>query len=102
MTSDITIVPILSVIRFIFYLYFVFAPCFAAIGAIKREMNSAKWTWFAIGYQCGFAYVIAFMITQFGNFFTGKGNIIGFAAAVIALVYMIYMLFIKSIVMQTN
>lgn len=72
------------------------APCFAAIGAIKREMNSPKWTWFAIAYQCGFAYVVAFMITQFGNFFTGKGNIIGFLAAVIALVYMIYMLFIKK------
>ena len=43
------------------------APCFAAIGAIKREMNNAKWTWFAIGYQCGFAYLIALMINQFGN-----------------------------------
>ena len=42
------------------------APCFAAIGAIKREMNNAKWTWFAIGYQCGFAYVLALMINQFG------------------------------------
>ena len=53
------------------------APCFAAIGAIKREMNSAKWTAFAILYQCGFAYVIAFMITQFGWLFTGNVNVIG-------------------------
>ncbi|SFB67658.1 ferrous iron transport protein B [Ruminococcus albus] len=68
------------------------APCFAAIGAIKREMNNAKWTWFAIGYQCGFAYAIALMINQFGGLFTGSANIIGviFAAAVLA--GMIYML----------
>ena len=69
------------------------APCFAAIGAIKREMNNAKWTWFAIGYQCGFAYVIALMINQFGNAFTGNANIIGLAAALAALVYMLYLLF---------
>ncbi|MBR5065592.1 MAG: ferrous iron transport protein B, partial [Oscillospiraceae bacterium] len=52
------------------------APCFAAIGAIKREMNNAKWTWFAVLYQCGFAYAIALMITQFGNAFTGNVNVI--------------------------
>ena len=69
------------------------APCFAAIGAIKREMNSAKWTWFAIGYQCGFAYVIALMINQFGNAFTGNANIIGLVVALAALVYMLYLLF---------
>ena len=69
------------------------APCFAAIGAIKREMNNAKWTWFAIGYQCGFAYVIALMINQFGNAFTGNANIIGLAAALAAFVYMLYLLF---------
>ena len=69
------------------------APCFAAIGAIKREMNSAKWTWFAIGYQCGFAYVIALMINQFGNAFTGNANIIGLVAALAALIYMLYLLF---------
>ena len=69
------------------------APCFAAIGAIKREMNNAKWTWFTIGYQCGFAYVIALMINQFGNAFTGNANIIGLAAALAALVYMLYLLF---------
>ena len=69
------------------------APCFAAIGAIKREMNNAKWTWFAIGYQCGFAYLIALMINQFGNAFTGSLNVIGLIAAIVVLVGMIYMLF---------
>ena len=69
------------------------APCFAAIGAIKREMNNAKWTWFAIGYQCGFAYVIALMINQFGNAFTGSLNVIGLIAAIVVLAGMIYMLF---------
>ena len=68
------------------------APCFAAIGAIKREMNSAKWTWFAIGYQCVFAYVIALMINQFGNLFTGNANILGVIVAVILLAGIIYML----------
>ena len=69
------------------------APCFAAIGAIKREMNNAKWTWFAIGYQCGFAYVIALMINQFGNAFTGKLNVLGLIVALALLAGMIYMLF---------
>ena len=72
------------------------APCFAAIGAIKREMNSAKWTWFAIGYQCGFAYVIALMVNQFGNLFTGNihgvGGVIGLIAAVALLALIVYML----------
>ncbi len=68
------------------------APCFAAIGAIKREMNSAKWTWFAIGYQCGFAYVIALMINQFGGLFTGNANVLGVIVAAALLVGMIYML----------
>ncbi len=68
------------------------APCFAAIGAIKREMNNKKWTWFAIGYQCGFAYVIAFMINQFGSLFMGCGNVFGVIVALALLVYMIYML----------
>ena len=72
------------------------APCFAAIGAIKREMNNAKWTWFAIGYQCGFAYVIAFMITQFGWLFTGQVNIVGLLFAIAALLVIIYMLFFKK------
>ena len=69
------------------------APCFAAIGAIKREMNNAGWTWFAIGYQCGFAYVIALMINQFGNLFTGNADLLGVVAAAAFLVGMVYMLF---------
>ena len=69
------------------------APCFAAIGAIKREMNNRKWTWFAIGYQCGFAYLIALMINQFGGWFLGAGNIIGTIVAVIVLAGLLYMLF---------
>ena len=68
------------------------APCFAAIGAIKREMNNRKWTWFAIGYQCGFAYLIGLMINQFGGLFTGNLNVIGLIFAVAALALMIYML----------
>ena len=68
------------------------APCFAAIGAIKREMNNRKWTWFAIGYQCGFAYVIALMINQFGGLFTGSANILGVIVAAALLAGMIYML----------
>ena len=80
------------------------APCFAAIGAIKREMNNPRWTWFAIGYECGFAYVIALMINQFGNLFTGNlssgagtvVNVISLVAAVALLGLMIYMLFFKK------
>ena len=72
------------------------APCFAAIGAIKREMNNRKWTWFAILYQCGFAYVIALMINQFGGAFTGDLNIVGLIFAVAALGCIIYMLFFKK------
>ena len=72
------------------------APCFAAIGAIKREMNSAKWTWFSIGYQCVFAYAISLMIYQFGSVFTGGLNVIGLIAAVAVLAVMVYMLFIKK------
>ena len=68
------------------------APCFAAIGAIKREMNNAKWTWFAIGYQCGFAYVIGLMINQFGSLFAGSANVLGVIVAVILLAGLIYML----------
>lgn len=69
------------------------APCFAAIGAIKREMNNAKWTWFAIGYQCIFAYAIALMVNQFGNAFTGGMNIIGLIFAIAVLAAILYMLF---------
>ena len=72
------------------------APCFAAIGAIKREMNNAKWTWFAIGYQCVFAYAIALMINQFGGLFTGNVNVIGLIFALLVLAFIIYMLFFKK------
>ncbi len=72
------------------------APCFAAIGAIKREMNNAGWTWFAIAYQCGFAYAVALMIYQFGRLFTGNVNVIGLIAALAVLSGMIYMLFFKK------
>ena len=69
------------------------APCFAAIGAIKREMNSAKWTWFAIGYQCLFAYAVSLMIYQIGSVFAGGMNFIGLIAALAVLAAMLYMLF---------
>ena len=72
------------------------APCFAAIGAIKREMNNPKWTLFAILYQCGFAYVIAFLVTQIGNAFVGSINILGIIISVTILACMIYMLFFKK------
>ena len=68
------------------------APCFAAIGAIKREMNNAKWTWFAIGYQCGFAYLCTLMVNQFGKAFTGDLSVLGLVAAIAALAFIIYML----------
>ncbi len=69
------------------------APCFAAIGAIKREMNNGKWTWFAIGYQCGLAYAVALMVNQIGSAFTGNLNVIGLLAAIVILAGMVYMLF---------
>ncbi len=72
------------------------APCFAAIGAIRREMNNAGWTWFAIAYQCGFAYAVSLMINQFGRLFTGSVNFIGLIAALIVLGGMIYMLFFRK------
>ena len=78
------------------------APCFAAIGAIRREMNNAKWTWFAILYQCGFAYVIALMVTNFGRIFTGGINVIGLIAAIACLGVMIYMLFFKKYAEATS
>ena len=72
------------------------APCFAAIGAIRREMNNAGWTWFAIGWQCGFAYAVSLMIYQFGGLFTGHVNVIGLIAAAAVLCVMVYMLFFKK------
>lgn len=69
------------------------APCFAAIGAIKREMNNAKWTWFAIGYQCVFAYAVSLVVYQFGSLFTGSGNAAGVIVAAAIVVFLLYMLF---------
>jgi len=84
------------------YSYLIFnllcAPCFAAIGAIRREMNNAKWTWFAIGYQCGFAYLISLIVFQLGCLFTGDiaSHIVFIIIAVIALAGLCYMLFRKN------
>ena len=72
------------------------APCVAAMGAIRREMNSPKWTLFAIGYQCIFAYAVALTIFQIGSVFTGNMNIIGLIFAIAILVFMCYMLFRPS------
>ena len=68
------------------------APCFAAMGAIKREMNSRKWTWFAIGYECGFAYLVALAIYQIGSMFAGYGNVFGFIVGLIVVAFGVYML----------
>lgn len=72
------------------------APCFAAMGAIKREMNNAKWTWFAIGYMCGFAYLISLIVYQLGSLFTGGGFTIGTVFGIAALLALIYMLVRKN------
>ena len=72
------------------------APCFAAMGAIKREMNSAKWTFAAIAYMTAFAYAVSLMVYQFGMFFTGAGFTIGTAAAIVVLIGMIYLVFRKN------
>lgn len=69
------------------------APCFAAMGAIKREMNSAKWTFFAIGYQCVFAYAVSLVIYQLGMLFTGQGNVIGSLAAFAIVALILFLLF---------
>lgn len=68
------------------------APCFAAIGAIRREMNSAEWTWFAIGYQCVFAYIVSLCVYQLGSLFTGGGFGIGTAAAIVIVIAFLYLL----------
>ena len=72
------------------------APCFAAMGAIKREMNSAKWTMGAIGYMCGFAYAISMIVYQLGLLFTGAGFSVGTVAAIAVLVFLIYMVVRKN------
>ena len=68
------------------------APCFAAIGAIRREMNNAKWTWFAVGYQCVFAYAVSLVIYQLGLLFTGDVNVLGLIAALAVIAFAVYML----------
>lgn len=68
------------------------APCFAAIGAIRREMNNGKWTWFAIGYQCGLAYLVSLVVYQFGMAFTGHAHPVGIIFAIAAAAWMVYML----------
>ena len=72
------------------------APCFAAMGAIKREMNNAKWTAFAIGYMCVFAYAVSLIVYQLGTLLTGGGFGIGTVAAIIALAALLYLLFRKN------
>lgn len=72
------------------------APCFAAIGAIKREMNDAKWTWYAIGYLCIFAYSVSIIVYQLGMFFGGNGFNLGTAAAILVLAFMLYMIFRRN------
>ena len=69
------------------------APCFAAIGAIKREMNNRKWTWFAIAYQCGFAYVIALAVYQIGRLFVGDVNILGLIVGIAIVAGICFQLF---------
>ncbi len=69
------------------------APCFAAMGAIKREMNNAKWTWFAIGYMCVFAYAVALMVYQLGGLFVGNVSALGLIVAVALLAVLCWQLF---------
>ena len=69
------------------------APCFAAIGAIRREMNSAKWTWFAIGYQCVFAYAVSLIVYQLGLLFTGNGFALATAAAFLVAAGILFLFF---------
>ena len=69
------------------------APCFAAIGAIKREMNNAKWTWFAIGYECGFAYVVSFVVYHIMSMIAGNGNMIGLVISIVLIVAFVWLLF---------
>ena len=68
------------------------APCFAAIGAIRREMNNAKWTWFAIGYQTGFAYAVSLIFYQLASAFAGRPNVAGIIVAIMLLAFFVFML----------
>ncbi len=69
------------------------APCFAAMGAIKREMNNMRWFWIAIGYQCGFAYLVALVVNQLGGLVTGQGFGIFTVIAIAVVVLFFYLLF---------
>ena len=69
------------------------APCFAAMGAIRREMNNPKWTWFAIGYECGFAYVVSFVVYQLMSLTDGKGSVPGAILALAIIAAFLWMLF---------
>ncbi len=69
------------------------APCFAAMGAIKREMNSAKWFWIAVGYQTGLAYLVSLVVFQLGSFFGGNGNIAGAIISFVLIAAFLYLLF---------
>ena len=72
------------------------APCFAAMGAIRREMNNTKWTWFAIGYMCVFAYAVSLVFYQLGRLFAGGGVTVGTVAAMVVLLALLYLLFRKN------
>lgn len=78
------------------------APCFAAIGAIKREMNNAKWTWAAVGYMCVFAYVVSMIVYNVGGLFTGEGTIAGLIVSVLFLAFIGYLLFRKGYKAKDN
>ena len=81
------------------------APCFAAMGAIRREMNSAKWFWFAVGYQCGFAYIVSLIIYQLGLLFSGSVNVIGLIFAVLFIVLIVMQLvrpYKEANILRTN
>jgi ferrous iron transport protein B len=69
------------------------APCFAAIGAIRREMNNTRWFWTAIGYQCGFAYIVALCVYQLGTLFSGAGFAIGTVVAIVFVAAFLWLLF---------
>ena len=71
------------------------APCFAAIGAVRTEMNSGKWTLFSVGYQTGFAYIIALIVYEIGSLFTGKTFGVGSAVAIAFILLLLYMIFRK-------
>ena len=78
------------------------APCFAAIGAIKREMGSWKWTWITIGFQTGTAYLVALVINQVGSFIGGYGSLLGALGSVVLVLLVIGFVIIKSRKSEVN